>query len=282
MNKSIKIMLLLLAIIGALGGVMAYYKTIVSPPGKLTFKNQYVISDKEDIAKVKSASADTSIDSIYNTVTHELDFQLSNKNLTNQERDELLESFVTQYVPVFVSSCNSKFSQTYWDEGNLKRINNKITELRNLVSTDRKVIIQGEVQSSLSNIHNVIVNYYEAKRAASANGYNGIQSAKQRIAKAKRYTTMSPLNNCSELMNRLNSLASRLEQAHYAYLANQVERLRVYYNYNNQSDYDNVAIYVSEKLDEYKKNAKSTYGHMSDISALEGRAGSYYSNAKFD
>ncbi|MEG1915343.1 MAG: hypothetical protein RR061_01515 [Muribaculaceae bacterium] len=281
MNKSIKIILLLLAIIGVVGGVMAYYKTIVSPPGKLTFKNQYVISIKEDIAKVKSATTDISIDSIYNTVTHELDFQLSNKNLTNQERDELLESFATQYVPVFVSSCNSKFSQSYWDEGNLKRINNKIAELRDIVSTDKKVIIQGEVQSSLSNIHNVIVNYYKAKRVASANGYNGIQSAKQRIAEAKQYATMSPLNNCLDLMNRLNSVASRLEQAHYAYIANQVERLRAYYNYN-QSDYDNVALSVYEKLDEYKKNAKSTYGRMSDISALEGRAGSYYSNAKFD
>lgn len=282
MNKSIKITLLLLAIIGAVGGVMAYYRTIVSPPGKLAFKNQYIISNKEDIAKVKASTTDASIDSIYVAVTHELDFQLSNKNLTNQERDELLESFVTQYVPVFVSSCNSKFSQSYWDESNLKHINNKIAELRDLVSTDRKVIIQGEMQTSLNNIHNVIINYYEAKRVASANGYNGIQSAKQRIAEAKRYVTMSPLNNCSDLMNRLNSEPSRLEQAHYAYLANQVERLRAYYNYSNQSDYDNVALDVSEKIDEYKKNAKSTYGRISDISTLEGRAGSYYSNAKFD
>lgn len=282
MNKLIKIILLLLAIIAAVVGVIAYYRTIVSPPGKLTFENQYVISDKGDIAKVKSATTDITIDSIYDAVTHELDFQLSNKILTNQERDELLESFATQYVPVFVSSCKSKFSQSYWDEGNLKRIDNKIAELRGLVSTDRKIIIQGQVQSSLKNIHNVIVNYYEAKRAASANGYNGIQSSKHRIAEAKRYVTMPPLNNCSYLMNRLHSVASRLEQAHYAYLANQVERLRAYYNYRNQSDYDNVALSVSEKLDEYKKNAKSIYGHMSDISALEGRAGSYYNNAKFD
>ena len=46
MNKSIKIILLVVAILLAVGGIMAYYKTIVSPPGKLKFKNQYVNSDK--------------------------------------------------------------------------------------------------------------------------------------------------------------------------------------------------------------------------------------------
>ena len=39
MNKPIKIILLVVAILLAVGGVMAYYKTIVSPPGKLEFSN---------------------------------------------------------------------------------------------------------------------------------------------------------------------------------------------------------------------------------------------------
>ena len=39
---------------------------------------------------------------------------------------------------------------------------------------------------------------------------------------------------------------------------------------------------VKEKFDEYKNNAKSTYGRVSDISSLESRAGSYYSNATFN
>jgi len=64
MNKSIKIILLVVAILLAVGGVMAYYKTIVSPPGKLKFKNQYVNSDKNDISKVKSAITDLALDSV--------------------------------------------------------------------------------------------------------------------------------------------------------------------------------------------------------------------------
>ena len=58
MNKPIKIILLVVAILLAVGGVMAYYKTIVSPPGKLEFSNQYINAVKKDISKVKSANTD--------------------------------------------------------------------------------------------------------------------------------------------------------------------------------------------------------------------------------
>ncbi|WP_287580970.1 cupin domain-containing protein [Segatella copri] len=111
--------------------------------------------------------------------------------------------------------------------------------------------------------------------------YLCIQAAKKKIATAKKYASMSPINNCTELVSRLNSVSTRLEQAHYSYLAGQVERLRPYYNYS-QTEYDKIALSISEKFDEYKNNAKSTYGRVSDISSLESRAGSYYSNATFN
>ena len=281
MNKSIKIILLVVAILLAVGGVMAYYKTIVSPPGKLDFKNQYVNSDKKDISQVKSANTDLTLDSFFISITHELDLQLANSFLTNQERDELLELFATQYVPTYVSACNSIFNKSVWNEKELQKIKSHISELRGLITTENKIVIQGEANLSLNEVHNVIIAYYEAKKAASAGGYNGIQAAKQKIATAKKYASMSPINNCTDLVSRLNSVPARLEQAHYSYLVGQVERLRPYYNYN-QTEYDNIALSISEKLDEYKKNAKSTYGRVSDISSLESRAGSYYSNATFN
>lgn len=281
MNKPIKIILLVVAILLAVGGVMAYYKTIVSPPGKLVFNNQYINSDKKNISLVKSANTDSAMDSVYVAITHELDLQLANSFLTNQERDELLELFAAQYVTTYVSFCKSKFSKSVWNEGELQKINSRISELHGLVTTDNKVVIKGESNSSLNEVHNVIVAYYEAKRAASVGGYNGIQAAKQKIATAKRYASMSPINNCTDLVSRLNSVSDRLEQAHYSYLVGQVERLRPYYNYS-QTEYDNIALSISEKLDEYKNNARSTYGRVSDISSLESRAGSYYANATFN
>ena len=281
MSKPIKILMLVVAILLAVGGVMVYYKTIISPPGAVEFCNQYVNAAKKDIAKIKSASTDATLDSAFVGVTYELELLLSNSFLSNQERDELLQSFANQYVTTYVSFCNSKFSKSVWNENELQKMKSRISELQGLRTTDKKVIVQGEASTSLNEVHGVIVNYYDAKIAASASGYNGLESAKQRIAKAKRYASMSPIKNCANLVSRLNSVSSRLEQAHYAYLSNQVERLRYYYNYS-ESEYDNLAISVSDKLDEYKNNARSVYGKASSISELESRAGNYYSNASFD
>lgn len=283
MNKPIKIILLVVAILLAVGGVMAYYKTIVSPPGKLEFSNQYVNAAKKDISKVKSANTDIALDTTFVGITHELDLLLSNSFLSDQERNELMESFASQYVPTYVSSCNSKFSKSVWNEGELQKINVRISELQALKTTDQKIIIQGDANASLNEVHNVIVNYYDAKKAASDSVFifNGLESAKQRIATAKRFASMSPINNCSELVSRLNSVSSRLEQAHYAYLANQVERLLPYYKYS-ETEYDTLALSVSEKLEEYKNHARSVYGKASSISDLESRAGDYYDKASFD
>ena len=82
MNKSIKIILLVVAILLAVGGVMVYYKTIVSPPGKLVFKNQHIISIKSDISKVKSVNSYLALDATFVKIPHELDFQLANSYIT--------------------------------------------------------------------------------------------------------------------------------------------------------------------------------------------------------
>ena len=280
MNKSIKIILLCVGILFAVGGVMAYYKTIVSPPGKLDFSNQYVNAAKQDIAKLNFANTELAFDTTLVGITHELDFMLSNTFLSEQERNELMQLFATRYVPIYVSFCNSKFDKSVWDESELKRINARILELQSLQTTDNKIIIQGEANDSLKAVYNVIVNYYDAKKAAAVGGYNGLEAAKNKIAVARRYAAMSPINNCTELVYRLNSVPSRLEQFHFSYLSKQVERLRNYYNYS-PSEYDNLAINIANKIDEYKNNARAVYGKVSNVSDLENRAGNYYSNASF-
>lgn len=281
MNKSIKIILLVVATLLAVGGVMAYYKTIVSPPGKLKFSNQYVNAVKKDIEKVTSANTDTALDKTFKGITYELNLLHSNSFLSDQERNELMEAFAVQYVPAYVSFCHDKFSNPVWNEGELKKMKERISKLQTLRTTDKKIIIQGEAEASLKGVSHVIVNYYAAKAAASASGYKGLESAKQRIALANHYASMSPINNCRDLVSRLKSVSSRLEQAHYAYLLSQVERLRPYYLYG-ESEYYTLASSVSDKLEEYKKNARRVYGRASDISSLENKAGNYYSNASFD
>lgn len=226
-------------------------------------------------------STTSELDSSFVATTHEINFMWKDTLLQSTERNELLESFAVQYIPKFVKDCNGKFAATDWSDIVLKQMSKKITQLRSLKTTDGTYVVGGEANTSLEKVQNTISNYYAAKAVVSNTGYTGLSSAKIKIATAKNYASMSPLNNCVSLVNMLNSVPRRLEQSHFAYLVGQVNRLRNYYNYS-QSSYDDLALSISEKLDEYKKNARKVYGCMSDIASLEQRAGELYSNAHFD
>ena len=97
MNKLVKIALLIVAIIAAVSGVMAYYKTVVSPPSHMSFKNQYVAAIKNDIAEVKKLSTTNELDSSFVAITHEINFMWKDSLLQSKEQDELLESFAVQF-----------------------------------------------------------------------------------------------------------------------------------------------------------------------------------------
>lgn len=281
MKKSIKITLLVVAIIAAISGVMAYYKTVVSPPSHLKFSNQYVAAVQKDIDALKNGKTTEGLDSSFVATTHEINFMWKDSLLQSKERDELLKSFAAQYVPLFVQMCNGEFSSTSWNEPTLKHFLVRIAQLRSLKKVDGFAVVDGSDNGSLNSVQNVVSNYYVAKAAASHTRYTSLADAKAKIATARKYASMSPINNCVALVNQLNSVPVRLEQSHFSYLIGQVNRLRNYYNYD-QSSYDNLALAISDKLDEYKKNARRVYGRISNISALEQRANELYGNAQFN
>lgn len=281
MNKSIKITLLIVAVIAAVSGVMAYYKTIVSPPSHMSFNNQYVAAVRNDIAEVKNLSTTDELDSSFVATTHEINFMWKDSLLQSKERDELLDSFVVQYIPKFVADCNEKFSATDWSDIVLKQMSAKIAQLRSLKAVDGSIVVGGQADASLGQVMGVISTYYAAKVAASHIGYTNLADAKIKIATAQKYAGTSPINNCVALVDLLNSVPKRLEKSHFSYLVWQVNRLRNYHSYT-QSSYDDLALSISAKLEEYKKNARKVYGTSSDISALEQRAGELYEKAQFD
>ena len=274
MNKTIKIVLLVVATILAVGGVMIFYKTIVSPPGKLEFKNQYVQSAKNDIAAITSANSIAEFDSVFVAITHELEFQYSGSLLSSNEKNELLDDFAKQYVEAYVQMCDSKFSKSTWNENEMGAISSQISKLQSLKNTDGANVIRGDLNASLNEVSNVVRDYFAAKKVAIVSGYHGLQSAKRKIADSKRYLNTYPINNCSELVSRLQSLPSRLEQAHYNYLESQVEKLRYFGN----SYQDRQFMYeLFDEIKEYKQGAFSVYGTNRSLDELEERANRYYS-----
>lgn len=212
MKTPIKIILLVVAMLLAIGGVMAYYETIVSPPRKFDFKNQYYNSDKKDISKVKSSNTDLALDSIYVAIMHELDFQVANSLLTDQECNELLELFATQYVPLFIDRCNKAFESSVWDTPQWSHgfMLSRAAEIKNFRSSNGNYIIERNSKhiKELNKIENIISKYNSAWNFVNnASKCSSVAEIKSLKTSADKFRTQ-PLSKCTKLMQSLNSVES--------------------------------------------------------------------------
>lgn len=271
MNKFVKIVILAVAILVAVGLVMFYIKTKVSPPARLEFSNHYVNHVNKDIENIKFANTSWGFDSIYIKITHELDFFFSNSLLSSQERDELVSNFVKEYVPTYKLFCDSKFSDSVWNEKELMGMKTRVNEIKALKTTDGKIVIQGYDEISLDRISKVIRDYYDAKNIASSTKYNSINDAKEKIRKAENYANEQPINNCVELVKKLKDLPSKINSSHFEFLEKEVQKLSD--DYPSWEDYREFERKVLNEIEKYEVNAKSVYGTNYKTDSIRTSAG---------
>lgn len=276
MNKTIKILLLVGAIVIACFAVMFYVKTIVSPPQELKFKNQYVNNLRNEIAAFEKLNNENSCDSLYQVISHEIAYQLREEYLMSKERDVLLDDFASKYTPLFVRYSNEKFRSSVWYVSDHDFMRSRISELQGMsVSEGSTNVIQGNMLASLDEILSTISLYNDAWRLARRTSYSSLSNAKSTIVSARDYASTSPINNCSALVTALNTVSSKLESSHYRHLSGLVHNLYYWENYSRKN-YEELANGVAERIKEYNNNARNVYGQISDVNALTRKASNYF------
>ena len=280
MNKSVKILLLVVAVIIAIGGVLLFMKTIVSPPQDLEFKNQFEVALNQKIDVFKKVDSNN-LEREFATLTDLAHRFKSESNIDDKLFDKEYTEIIGVYSPKFAQYCFGQFQKSVWDESEHKWMEERIAQLRKLTVEDgsRKIMDNyAESDGRFSIILKTIGKYREAKALSNRTGYSGLSEARSRISKANQYKQDDYLKNNAALMKALNSLPSRLEASHYASLRAKVNTLANYYNYSADS-YDALSDNVVAALKEYKQNAQSVYGESRSLSDLEADASRYYNAA---
>ncbi len=280
MNKSIKILLLVVAVIIAIGGVLLFMKTIVSPPKNLEFKNQFEIALNQKIDNLRKVDSNN-LEREFATLTDLAHRFKSESNIDDKLFDKEYTEIIGVYSPKFAQYCFVQFQKSVWDESEHKWMEERIAQLRKLTVEDgsRKIMDNyAESDGRFSIILKTIDKYREAKALSNRTGYSGLSEARFRISKANQYKQDDYLKNNAALMKALNSLPSRLEASHYASLRAKVNTLANYYGYYADS-YDALSDNVVAALKEYKQNAQSVYGESRSLSDLEADASRYYNAA---
>lgn len=280
MNKSVKILLLIVAVIIAIGGVLLFMKTIVSPPQDLEFKNQYELALNQKIEGFKKVDSDN-LEREFATLTDLAHRFKAESSIDDKLFDKEYTEIIGVYSPKFAQYCFGQFQKSVWNESEHKWMEDRIAQLRKLTVEDgsRKIMDNyTESDGRFSIILKTIGKYREAKSLSNRIGYSGLGEARSRISKANQYKQDDYLKNNAALIKALNSLPSRLEASHYAALRAKVNTLANYYSYSADS-YDVLSDNVVAALKEYKQNAQAVYGESRSLSDLEADASRYYNAA---
>lgn len=279
MKVTIKILILVLSIALAIGGIMVYAKTRVEPPTAFQPINQFERDLNQTYSKLRNAESVRQEDSIYiQTIDRISVFEKENR-LTHAESDQHRDKLLECYSPIFLKRCFSKFNNPIWNTADHNYMLTVSKRLQSVKHSDESLVLQKNTLDSLALVEKIIVNYRQAKTISRSTTYRGITSAQNIINQAKNFANDKYLSKCTDLRNALNNVKTNIGQSHYIYISSLVEKLSEF-RYYGQQYYENTLVpQVDAAVTEYDNKATALYGSKKDVNALWTRARGYYNEA---
>lgn len=279
MKATIKILILLLAIAFAIGGVMIYAKTIVAPPITLKKIDQYQNNLQKDYDKLSKVKSEFQTDSIYAVLLDRIHVYKNEDKLATIDTDNNLSKLIEIYLPLFTKHSFSKFQKPVWHVSDHNMMLNQIKGLKTVRYSDKTPVLSKVGMESLDSIDEIIVDYRKAWIIGRSTSFSGIANAKSIINQATMYANKNYLPNCVELLNSLNSVRGKIAQSHYDYITNEVNKLNRYEYFSRKYYDDTLVPFVDNIVTDYDNNANTLYGSKKDVNALWSKARSYYNDA---
>ena len=279
MKTTIKIIILLLAVTCAIGGIMIYAKTKVAPPVIVNQTNQY----KQDVNKLvneEMASEDAKTeDEVFAKAIDRIRIFAQEGKMEASEADQSLDLFVGSYSPRFLKRCFAAFSQSEWKDKTHNYILSQSALIKGLTHSDKTSVIQKSTIDSLNLAASIISDYRDARRVSRVSTFTGYDNARSSISKARTYANNQYLSNCRTLLYDLNTVKSRLAESCYNQVVAKVDELGNYHRYD-KSYYENTLVpQVDQVVTNYDNKAAAIFGSKENVNTLWNRAKDHYNNA---
>lgn len=276
-NKNVlKITLIAMAIVLAVGAVLVFLKTRVQPPKQLTYVNPYT----EDIhqASKNIANADEqALETEFQRTTNRIKQMRQENLITDEEYTNCISEFVNAYVPAFRSWCEQRFNKSLWPGETIHFMRSRINEVKRYNTESGNSILCEENTAKIDEVSKVLNDYDTAWRLQSV-AIRSSSDSKSNLAKASQYKQDNLLSKCTALVNMLNNLPSRYQQLHYNHIDTLVRGLSMSHFQSKTQ--------ILEWADKYKnaKNAVNDYNSVASsiyhTSTNDFNLNSYYSQAK--
>lgn len=279
MKTTVKIVILALSLLVAIGGIMVFEKTIVEPPKALKQVDSYAIELEKNLGLFNQSLSVRQQDSLWLQIMDKIYVFAGESKLTDEIFDHSMDRLWSLYAPLFIDRSFHLFKQSQWDERDHLYMLNVIDLLRQAEHSDGSKVLVNTQAESLRSVEQIISTYRQAKALCSQTNYMGIANARQRIQKAEQYAKDKWLSYCISLVNDLKQLKREIGQSHYHFIESKVEELSRYGAYTEESYMNTLVPQVNAVVLEYDEQAQTLYDSKLSVDGLWSRARSYYDQA---
>lgn len=275
-NAVVKSLILALALAIAVGGVLFFIKTVVSPPEDIETVDvhtpdliQFSDSYKPDSLELNEA------EKMFDVIEDRASVYLSDSFINQKTYDEVIAGSVTKFSEYFVKWSMNKFSMATWnsnDHAVMMRIINKLRAVK-IEQGAKKALSSGSL-ASLTKIEDIINEYrlaWAATRQTSFTPWN-YDDARNKRSNAESFAGKPYLSNCLNLVNALNSVGENLEKSCYYQLTQRVNKLQYRDSFSSKEAYDNESSRVYDLIQNFEKTNAfgiSTAAHAKVLKDLQ-------------
>lgn len=271
MKTLIKIIILIIAVISAIGGIMIYAKTRVEPPIALKQTNQYRL-DINNISNEMYSINDAKLeDEIYTKTINRIQIFANEGKIDDYEKDTCLNIFVRSYSTKFLKRTFESFFQSEWSDKTHNYILSQSNKLKELKNSDNSFVIENSsIGDSLNIAANIIKDYRIARNLSRVSEFTryGYDGAKEIITKVRGYINNQYIYNCQSLVSDLSDVDGRLANSCYNWVISQINELANYESYSSYEYNNELKPKVYQIVTDYDNYALSTFGSKENVDDL--------------
>ena len=277
--KTIKIIILVLSVTLAIGGVLYFAKDSVDPPVATKDVDQYTTNLLEGYQKMDRLSNNKERDKLFDNLLNKIDVYVAENKIKPKEGNKQVKALATRFSQKFLKASFSNFSQGVWSDENVAYMLATISKMKELKNFDKSSALRGSTMDSLVQAEGIINNYKHAWSIARGASYSSVSQARATINSALELVNDEYLSRCSDLVSALNGVQSKLASSHYNYVCKRVEGLSNYRSYSQDYFEYTLVPEVDQIIRDYENNAADLYGSVQNVESLWNKSSTYYSEA---
>lgn len=279
MKVTVKILILILAVSLAIGGVMIFAKTKVAPPQATEPIDQFSEDLIGGIDTLGHITTPMQQDSLFAALGAKTRFYVLEDKISQDDGNAAISQLGRTYTRLFLKKSMEKFSRKSWPVNDFEHMLRTVAELRSFRDFDNSRVLPRSSLDSLALVERIISDYKHALGISRHTTFNGIDDAQATIIKARQCAKDKYLSNCTSLVKSLNNVKPALAASHYKYVCASVESLSKYRTYNKSYYEGTLVPHVQAVITAYDEKAAALYGGKRNIADLKSRGNSYISSA---